>query len=175
MRQAAGRSVNRVDGRDKVRGLARFAADHRLAGLAHAVLVQSEVPRGTLDPAGAEQVVRRVEELPGVLHVLYPGNCPPLHAPPAELTDDLPVERRPPLADWVIHHVGQHLALVVAETLEEATAAAAALRFVPARGEARTDFLAADAPAARDEPETGCVRVGAYFPDHFVKLAGEKL
>ena len=48
------------------------------------------------------------------LAVLTPLNCPPLQAPPRELTYDLPLERRPPLADLTVQHVGQHMAVVVA-------------------------------------------------------------
>jgi xanthine dehydrogenase YagR molybdenum-binding subunit len=56
----------------------------------------------------------------GVLYILTPDNCPKLSELPAELTRALPAERRPPLAVWEIHYAGQHLALVVAKTLEEA-------------------------------------------------------
>ena len=59
-----------------------------------------------------------------MLHVLTPLNCPPLHVLPRELTYDLPLERRPPLSDLTVQHVGQHMAVVVADTLENAIFAA---------------------------------------------------
>ena len=40
------------------------------------------------------------------------------------MTYDLPLERRPPLSDLTVQHVGQHMAVVVADTLENAADAA---------------------------------------------------
>ncbi len=53
-----------------------------------------------------------------------PLNCPPLHVLPEDLTWDLPLERRPPLADLTVQHFGQHLALIVADSPENAAHAA---------------------------------------------------
>ena len=112
---------------------------------------------------------------PGVLTVLTPLNCPPLHAPPHELTYDLPLERRPPLSDLTVQHVGQHMAVVVADTLENAVFAASlfelAYETLPAQLSA-SEVL--EQPVAPDE-KNGQIRHGSYQPDHFVKLDEEKL
>ncbi|MBO0680372.1 xanthine dehydrogenase family protein molybdopterin-binding subunit [Mycolicibacterium sp. S2-37] len=170
-----GLPVNRVEGRDKVTGAAVYTADVELPGQVHAVLVQSEIPRGRVTEDSLRISSERAAAAPGVLHVLTPLNCPPLHAVPEELSWDLPLERRPPLSDLTVQHVGQHMALVVADTLENATAAAA---LVELSYEVRPPYLSAygvlAAPADPDEQD-GRIRHGSYRPDHFVKLSEEKL
>lgn len=171
----AGRSVNRVEGREKVTGAARYAADTVIADVAHAIIVQSEIPHGRVTPESLERSAARASSAPGVLTVLTPLNCPPLHAPPRELTYDLPLERRPPLSDLTVQHVGQHMAVVVADTLENAVFAASlfelAYERLPAQLSA-SDVL--EQPVSPDEKD-GQIRHGAYQPDHFVKLDEEKL
>jgi xanthine dehydrogenase YagR molybdenum-binding subunit len=171
----ARRSVNRVEGREKVTGAARYAADVVIADVAHAIIVQSEIPHGRVTAESLESSAARASSAPGVLTVLTPLNCPPLHAPPAELTDDLPLERRPPLSDLTVQHVGQHMAVVVADTLENAVSAASlfelAYETLPAQLSA---VEVAGQPVAPDE-KGGQIRHGAYRPDHFVKLDEEKL
>ena len=43
-----GKPLDRVDGRLKVTGKARYAAEHHLPGLAHGVLVGSTIARGRI-------------------------------------------------------------------------------------------------------------------------------
>lgn len=155
-----GRSIDRVEGLEKVTGRARYTADMPVAGLTYAVLVQSDVPRGVVTVASLRAGAERAAAVPGVLHVLTPLNCPVLQQPPQDLTWDLPIERRPPLSDLTVQHVGQHMALVVADTWETATCAASLfdLEYEPGPDE-----------------DNGRVRHGSYRPDHFVKLEDEKL
>lgn len=91
----AGRSISRVEGTDKVTGHARYTADVPVDGVAYAVLVQSEIPHGTVTASSLSTSTDRAVGVPGVLHVLAPLNCPPLQVLPHELTYDLPLERRP--------------------------------------------------------------------------------
>ena len=169
------RSVNRVEGREKVTGAAHYAADTVISGVTHATIVQSEIPHGVVTRKSLERSAARASSAPGVLHVLTPLNCPPLHAPPRELTYDLPLERRPPLSDLTVQHVGQHMAVVVADTLENAVFAASLFDLdyeaLPAQLGAREVL---EQPAAPDEKD-GQIRHGSYQPDHFVKLDEEKL
>ena len=79
----ARRSVNRVEGREKVTGAARYAADTVIADVAHAIIVQSEIPHGRVTPESLELSAASASSAPGVLTVLTPLNCPPLHAPAA--------------------------------------------------------------------------------------------
>jgi xanthine dehydrogenase YagR molybdenum-binding subunit len=171
----ANRSVNRVEGREKVTGAAHYAADTIIADVAHAIIVQSEIPHGVVTRGSLELSAARASSAPGVLTVLTPLNCPPLHPPPDELTDDLPLERRPPLSDLTVQHVGQHMAVVVADTLENAVFGASL--FELAYEPSPAQLCAADVlgqPVTPDE-KGGQIRHGSYQPDHFVKLDEEKL
>lgn len=170
-----GRTLNRVDGHDKVTGRARYAADVAIPDVAHAVLVQSEVPHGRVRAESLGICAARAANTPGVLHVLTPLNCPPLQVLPRELTYDLPLERRPPLSDLTVQHVGQHMAMVIADTLENATYAASLfdLKYEPLEA-LLTAREVLDRPVAADEKD-GQIRHGSYLPDHFVKLDEEKL
>ncbi|BBY17087.1 xanthine dehydrogenase family protein molybdopterin-binding subunit [Mycolicibacterium litorale] len=167
-----GRSVDRVEGDQKVTGAARYTADLTLPGQVYAALVQSEIPHGLVTEESMRAGAERASAAPGVLHVLTPLNCPPLGVLPEELTWDLPLERRPPLSDMTVQHVGQHMALVVADTAENAAAAAALFELSYERLPAQLD--AREVPPARDGQD-GPVRHGSYQPDHFVKLSEEKL
>lgn len=174
MTSIEGAPINRVEGVDKVTGRATYTADVVVPGLVHAALVQSEIPHGTVTRESLEASTNRALAAPGVLHVLTPLNCPALHAPPTQMTDDLPLERRPPMSDLTVQHVGQHMALVVAETLEDAVAAAASFELGY-----RTAPPQLTAREVLDQPVTdtadGPIRHGVYQPDHFVKLFEEKL
>ena len=170
-----GTPMNRVEGVEKVTGHATYTADVVVPGTTYAVLVQSEIPHGTVTAESLRTSTERALAAPGVLHVLTPLNRPTLHPPPRQMSDDLPLERRPPLSDLTVQHVGQHMALVVADTLENATAAAASFELAydaaPAQLSAREVLDRADGPGDGDGP----IRHGVYQPDHFVKLDEEKL
>ncbi|KRE32096.1 aldehyde oxidase [Mycobacterium sp. Soil538] len=173
MSESVGRPVSRVEGADKVTGRARYTADTQVEGVTFAALVQSDIPHGSVTAESVAAAAALAAATPGVSHVLTPLNCPALHVLPEELTWDLPLERRPPLSDLSVQHVGQHLALVVADSPENATHAASLMTFdyeaAPAALSAAQ--VLADPPLADD----GVVRHGAYRPDHFVKLTEEKL
>lgn len=174
-RTSVGRAVSRVEGMDKVTGRAGYTADVMIPGLATAVLVQATIPRGRVTEDSVRASAGRAEQAPGVLHVLTPLNCPALDALPVDLTFDFPMERRPPLSDLTVQHVGQHIALVVADTLENATHAASLFLLdyeaAPAQMSAGAVLAEPSAPDLKD----GQIRYGSYLPDHFVKLEEEKL
>lgn len=116
-----GQPLNRIDGRRKVTGRANYAADNRYDRVAHAYGVISPIASGRierLDPSAAEKA-------PGVLAVLHHGNIPPLHRCPDEMKQGLKTaEERTPFEDETIYYAGQLVAVVVAETLEQARWAA---------------------------------------------------
>ena len=74
-----GQPLDRTDGALKTTGGARYAAEFRLPGLCHAVMVLSTVPRGRL----VNLDTTRAERAPGVLLVLSHRNAPslPEHGP----------------------------------------------------------------------------------------------
>jgi xanthine dehydrogenase YagR molybdenum-binding subunit len=170
-----GRSVDRVEGRDKVTGRALYTADHDVEGLLYAVLVQSQIPQGVITAESLTTSTARASAAPGVSLVLTPLNCPALGEPPRDMSFDLPLERRPPLSDLSVQHVGQHVALVVADTLENAVYAASLFGLTYELGAPQTSAAQVlREPTPADGPD-GRVRHGVYQPDHFVKLTEEKL
>ena len=112
-RQAVvGLPIDRVDGRLKVTGAARYSAEFSLDNLAHAVVVQSTIACGRIK----EIDTSAAEAASGVLAVLTHHNAPRLHASPPSFT--VGSAPPPPLQDDRIYYNGQHIAVVVAETFE---------------------------------------------------------
>ena len=66
--------------------------------------------------------------MPGVLLVLHHGNIGPLYRTVPGDDNATNSEVRSAFEDEIVRHWGQYIALVVAETLEQATAAASAVR-----------------------------------------------
>ena len=124
-----GESLSRVDGRLKVTGAAKYSAEFEIPQLAYAVMVQSTIPSGKIlrmDTSAAERI-------PGVVAVLRPGNAPKL--PGAE-------RRVSVLQDDLVHYDNQPIALVVAETLEQAHYAASTVRVDYSKTDAKLNFEA---------------------------------
>jgi xanthine dehydrogenase YagR molybdenum-binding subunit len=118
-----GRPTPRIDGPLKTTGTAKYATDFHIEGMTYGVPVVASIASGhirTLDTSAAEK-------MPGVLLVLHHGNIGPLYRTVPN-TDATASEVRPVFDDDVIRHWGQYIAYVVAETLEQATAAADAVR-----------------------------------------------
>ena len=132
-----GHPLSRVDGRQKVTGAATYAAEFDRPGMAHGAILRSTVANGriaAIDSATAERA-------PGVLAVLTHRNAPRLaYRPHKALVDAEVGERLHVLQDDRVSHQGQPVALVVAETLEQATHAAALLRVTYAPETGTTDI-----------------------------------
>jgi xanthine dehydrogenase YagR molybdenum-binding subunit len=113
--------VDRVDGPLKVTGAAPYPSDFTFPGLTHAVVVQSTIAAGTIRGIDAAEA----EAAPGVLAVITHENAPALaEGPMTPLGPSPPF----PLRDNRIVHRGQHVAVVVAQTREQARAAARLVR-----------------------------------------------
>lgn len=112
-----GPGVERVDGRLKVTGAARYPADFSFPEMAHAALVRSTIAAGTI----AHLETARAAAAPGVLAVITHENADRLiKARPNLLYPPPP----PPLQNAKISYNGQYVAMVVAETRQQAAAAA---------------------------------------------------
>ncbi|MFI1413340.1 xanthine dehydrogenase family protein molybdopterin-binding subunit [Streptomyces sp. NPDC020707] len=112
---ALGAPAERREGRDKVTGSARYAAEQTDPGRVHAWPVVAGITRGTVRTVDTEAALA----LPGVLAVLTHENAPRL-APADDPTLSV-------LQDPRVPHHGWFVALVVGETLEAARAGAAAV------------------------------------------------
>src|SRR5262245_37557255 len=120
--KVVGRPVDRVDGRLKVTGGAKYAADHSAADLAYGDPVVSTIARGRILGIDA----RRAEEQPGFLAILKRENTEPLRTTANDFGSWTKLgEARLLFADDRVYYAGQYVALVVADTLERAIAAAA--------------------------------------------------
>jgi xanthine dehydrogenase YagR molybdenum-binding subunit len=135
-----GAAVPRIDGPLKTTGTARYAVDHDFPNLAHAVAVQSTIGKGRIRSLDASAA----EKMPGVLLVLHHGNMEPVYRTFPHQDDGTISEARPPFEDDKIYYWGQFVAVVVAETLEQARAAAGAVRveYDAQQPDVRTDLSA---------------------------------
>lgn len=138
-----GQAVDRVDGVVKITGAASYSGDFNVPHQAHAVLVLSTVPKGRIVGIDAEAAMR----MPGVLYVMSHANAPRLPQggragvdPPAGRVLSL-------MQDDEVHYNREPVAVVVAESLDRAIAAAALVEVGYQEGTARLDFARAQ-PAA---------------------------
>jgi xanthine dehydrogenase YagR molybdenum-binding subunit len=148
-----GTPINRLDGRAKVTGQARYAAEHRVPDLAHGWVVGSDVAVGRIVRIDATEALA----LPGVLQVFTHENRPPLARDDESYRDEVsPATSAPfrPLYDSRIRFSAQPVALVVAETLELARYAATLVRVEYERSPHATDLQAQRGAAYEPKPRT---------------------
>ena len=118
--EAVGGRLSRVDGPAKITGAAKYAVEQQLEGLAYAVLVESTIASGKVRAIDTAQA----EAAPGVLKVLTPDTIISLRTASDWFGTPPPDKPYCPLARDITFS-GQHVAAVVAETFEQAVAAAA--------------------------------------------------
>ncbi|TDD48864.1 xanthine dehydrogenase family protein molybdopterin-binding subunit [Nonomuraea terrae] len=132
--------MNRIEGRVKVTGLATYAAEYPVEDVTYAFPVQSQIAKGRVRHVDAQDALA----MPGVLAVLSGEDPPPL-ASGADGELALFQSRE-------VAYRGQIVAAVVADTYENARAAAAVVR-VDYDSDDHDVSLRADHP-------------GLYKPDH---------
>lgn len=120
MSRLVGDPIARVDGALKVTGRARYTAEVPLENLAYAVMVTSTIGNGRVVSIDQSQARRE----PGVIAILTHENAPRVHI--AEPNGQSRVLRV--LQDDIVRYDRQPVAVVVADTFERATHAAALLR-----------------------------------------------
>ena len=145
----------RYEGRLKVTGRAKYAAEFPVENVAYAVMVQSTIPNGTI----TEMDTKRAESASGVLAVMTPFNAARLPGagkgaiqPPAGRTLSL-------LQDKEVHYNGQPIAVVVARSLNEAIHGAELIstsyKTTPAKLDFHDNLDAAYSPKpGRRQPDT---------------------
>ena len=128
-----GAPLNRVDGRQKVTGEARYAVEHNPPDIVYGVLVTSTIARGRitqLETAAAEQA-------PGVLAVLTHQNSPKVPGYGGEVNNGgsrVEGQELRVFYDDQVHFNNQPVALAVADTLERADKPDLILDLVGAKG-----------------------------------------
>ncbi|MFM0052209.1 xanthine dehydrogenase family protein molybdopterin-binding subunit [Caballeronia grimmiae] len=146
-----GQPLDRTDGVLKVTGQARYSGDNSEAKLAHAVLMTSTVAKGRI----ASIDTARAQAMPGVLLVMTHQNA--MRLPNGGVPDAQPpaVRKLTLLQTNDVRYSNEPVAVVVAETLEQARGAA---RFVDIRYEAampNADFERAKGSAYQPEKMMG--------------------
>ena len=135
-----GAAVDRVEGREKVTGQAKYAYEYRQDAIAYGAIVQSAIARGRIRGIDASAAL----DLPGVIAVLSHENAPRLH----KVSDgELEI-----LQTDAVAYRGQIVGAVIADSYETARQAE---RLVRIEYEAEEH----DVLLRRDHP-------GLYKPDH---------
>jgi xanthine dehydrogenase YagR molybdenum-binding subunit len=166
-----GQPVDRVDGLQKITGKAIYSGDFNLTGQVHAVLVLSTIPKGRIAHIDSSAA----EHLPGVLHVMTHLNAPRLPQggsagvnPPAGRVLSL-------LQNDEVHYDREPMALVVAESLDQAIAAAEQVRLRYEESAAKLDFASglsdAHSPGKVNGEEADSSRGSPSFDDADAHLA----
>lgn len=140
--QGLGSRRDRADGQLKIQGLAHYAIEQSLEKLAYAVVVQSTVPHGRI----RHMDIRAAQQAPGVLAVWNHETGILIHKAKTFSSGGAAAQAFIPLQDDRVLWNGQHIALVVAETLEQATEAAA---LIVTEYETETPIIHPDHPEAK--------------------------
>src|ERR1700712_6107551 len=133
-KDAIGDPLNRVDGRLKVTGGAKYSGEYKVPGLTYGVLVPASIPSGTVVAMDTKAALRA----PGVLAIITPFNAPkvPGYQPAAAK----PIKGLKLFNDNQVYFNGQPIALVVAETFERATHAASLVKATYHKQSFETNF-----------------------------------
>ncbi len=119
-----GKPIDRKDGRAKVTGAAKYAAEFGVNNVAYAFPIRSTIGNGTITKIDTSAA----EKAGGVLTIITPDNAMRLKTlgNPMELmkVGGLLGEDILPLQDSKVNYFGQYIGLVVAETYEQARTAA---------------------------------------------------
>ncbi len=120
MEDLIGQPLDRIDGRVKVTGRAVYAYEHDVPNAVYAVMVASSIANGRI----ASIDTREAERVPGVLLVMTHQNSPKLPAVQNQSETSPPGRAIQVMQDDRVYYSNQPMALVVAETLVNAAAAA---------------------------------------------------
>ncbi|MEV7286111.1 xanthine dehydrogenase family protein molybdopterin-binding subunit [Streptomyces sp. NPDC093252] len=156
---AVGVPHTRVEGPEKVTGSARYAGEVPFADLAHGWLVLSTVTRGRIRSVDSASALAR----PGVLAVLHHGNAPHVERDVGDATSAVFQHDRVPHRGWPV-------ALVVAETPEQARETAETLA-VEYDAEPHDTAFRADHPGAYVPPDGAHVAAAVRKGDLDAALA----
>ncbi|MDO7874239.1 xanthine dehydrogenase family protein molybdopterin-binding subunit [Hymenobacter sp. ASUV-10] len=137
-----GSSLNRVDGRLKVTGAAKYSAEYELPNLTYGVLVGSTIAKGRITSLDT----KAAQNAPGVLAVISHLNSPKVPGfQPTGKEPSQPQTGGEPLKvffDDKIRFNDQPIALVVADTLQRARHAARLVQAQYARETHQTNMVA---------------------------------
>jgi xanthine dehydrogenase YagR molybdenum-binding subunit len=111
----------RIDGPKKLTGGANYASDNHPANMTYAYGVFSTIASGRI----ANIDMAEAKQMPGVIDIFHHDHFPQLYRTPSSFPQENKVdETRLPFEDDKVYYSGQFVALVVADTFENARAAA---------------------------------------------------
>jgi xanthine dehydrogenase YagR molybdenum-binding subunit len=134
--------LDRVDGKAKVTGAAKYSAEYDFPGLVYAVLAVSTIAKGSITSMNT----KAAENAPGVLAVINHLNVPKLPGyKPSDNEAAQPEIRKgyKVFSDELIRFNGQPIAVVVADSFERATYAASLIKTSYKKDESHTDLYEA--------------------------------
>jgi xanthine dehydrogenase YagR molybdenum-binding subunit len=155
MSSVIGKEQPRVEGPLKVTGKALYTSDHHFPGMVYAVPVCSTIASGEIQAIDTSAA----EKMPGVRAIFHRRNIGRLFR--ATVNHEFGAhmvrvdETRPPLADDVIRYYGQYVALAVADTFAQATAAADAVKVMYGEHKPNVDERLAPETNQKVESERG--------------------
>jgi xanthine dehydrogenase YagR molybdenum-binding subunit len=129
-----GDSLNRVDGKLKVTGGAKYSGEYKVPNLAYGVLVPATITNGSITAMD----IKAAQRAPGVVTVITPFNSPKV--PGFQPDAPQPIRGLKLFNDKLVHFNGQPIALVIAETFEKATYAASLVKATYQEEAFETDF-----------------------------------
>ena len=142
-----GKPISRLDGALKVKGEARFAAERPMDNMVYAAIVFGTVAKGRIDRLDTAAA----EAAPGVVAVMTYLNAPRMNkpavfgsSPTAAGQSDLTI-----MQDPEIHWNGQPIAVVMAETIDQAEYAASLVAATYVLEDATTSFAEAKAEGTK--------------------------
>ncbi|MDB5111795.1 MAG: hypothetical protein JWR67_2909 [Mucilaginibacter sp.] len=122
MNELVGKPVDRVDGRLKVTGTANYSAEYYPKNVAYGVIVESTIAKGRIKNID----ITTAGKAPGVINIMTYKNSMNLHFPQSSDPGGGKYAEKDllPLQNDRIFYGGQAIAVVIAETFEQAEQAA---------------------------------------------------
>jgi xanthine dehydrogenase YagR molybdenum-binding subunit len=166
-----GNPTSRVEGRAKVTGAAKYAAEYDVPGLAHGFVVSSAIAKGRIKRIDSADALA----VDGVLDVLTHEHRPKLASSDDKYKDEVAPDGSPfrPLYDDRIRFSGQPVALVIAEEFEVARFAASLIRIEYEQEPHVTDFEAQRGRATGSKPPTARGNAAKAFEQAAVRVTPE--
>ncbi|RYY60139.1 MAG: xanthine dehydrogenase family protein molybdopterin-binding subunit, partial [Chitinophagaceae bacterium] len=133
-KKAIGDPLDRVDGRLKVSGGAKYSGEYDLDDLTYGVLVPATITSGTINAIDT----RAAKNAPGVIEIITPFNA--MKVPGYQPEASTRIKGLKLFNDNIIYFNGQPIALVIADTFERATYAASLVKASYTKQEFETNF-----------------------------------
>ncbi|MEO8584107.1 MAG: molybdopterin cofactor-binding domain-containing protein, partial [Flavitalea sp.] len=171
--KSTGKPMDRVDGRLKVTGGAKYFADQQVVGLTYASIVTSTIAKGSIKKLNAQKALAA----PGVLSVISHLNAPPIPGfqdnIEAKKNNEDKVQELKIFKDNRIYSSGQPIAIVVADTLERAVYAASLVTVEYDKETSQTDLLSNIEKGVPPDEDADYTRGDAQAVDHAAFIVNE--